>query len=125
MTFAPMGKLVSRKYESDQIDVKCAFLNAPIQERITQNPPPGIDVPSNKVLLLKKALYGLKQAPKEWHLTLLSWLLSVGFNRSCAEPCVFWSANTWLYVHVDDIAIFSPEPNVFEELIAKRFKIGR
>jgi transposase InsO family protein len=82
MTFAPTGKLVSlcllitfalqRKYKFHQIDVKCAFLNAPIQERITLNPPPGIDVPSNKVLLLKKALYGLKQAPKEWHLTLSS-----------------------------------------------------
>jgi hypothetical protein len=49
--------------------------------------------------------------------------LSVGFNRSYAKPCVFWSANTWLYVHVDDIAIFSPEPNVFKDLIRKRFKI--
>jgi len=36
---------------------------------------------------------------------------------------VFWSANTWLYVHVDDIAIFSSEPEIFKEMISKRFKI--
>jgi hypothetical protein len=131
--FAPTRKLVSlrllivfalqRNFQFHQIDVKCAFLNAPIRERITLNPPPGIDTPPNTVLLLKKALYGLKQAPKEWHLTLSSWLLSVGFSRSYAEPCVFWSSNTWIYVHVDDIAIFSPEPDVFKEMIRKRFKI--
>jgi hypothetical protein len=82
-----------------------------------------LNIPLNKLLLLKKALYGLKQAPKAWHLTLSLWLLSVGFNRSYAKPCVFWSANTWLYVHVDDIAIFSSEPEVFKRLISKQFKI--
>ncbi|KAI7958937.1 hypothetical protein MJO28_002728 [Puccinia striiformis f. sp. tritici] len=134
-TFAPTGKLVSLRllvifslqhnFEFHQIDVKCAFLNAPIRERITLNAPPGINSGKlrYRILLLKKALYGLKQAPKEWHLTLSSWLLSVGFNRSYTEPCVFWSANTWLYVHVDDIAIFSPEPEIFKNLIKKRFKI--
>jgi hypothetical protein len=93
--------------------VKCAFLNAPIRERITLNPPPEIDVPKNSTLLLKKALYVLKQAPKEWHLRLSSWLLSVGFNQIYAEPYVFWSSNTWLYVDVDNIATFSNKPEIF------------
>jgi hypothetical protein len=132
-TFTPTGKLVSlcmlisfalqRNLKFHQINVKCAFLNGPIRERITLNPPPGIDVPYNSILLLKKALYGLKKAPKEWHLTLSSWLLSVGFNQSYAETCVFWSLNTWLYVYVDDIAIFSDEPKIFIKMISKRFKI--
>jgi hypothetical protein len=132
-TYAPTGKLTSLRLlinfalqnglKFHQIDVKCAFLNAPIQERITLHPPPGLNIPSNKLLLLKKALYGLKQAPKAWHLTLSSWLLSVGFNQSYAEPCVFWSSNTWLYIHVDDIAIFSSEPDIFKNMIKRRFKI--
>jgi hypothetical protein len=54
---------------------------------------------------------------------LSSWLLSVGFSRSYAEPCVLWSSNTWIYVHVDNIAIFSPEHEIFKSLISKRFKI--
>jgi hypothetical protein len=106
-----------------QIDIKCAFLNASIGERITLNPPPGLNIPPNKLLLLKKALYGLKKAPKAWHLTLSFWLLSVGFNQSYAETCVFWSANTWLYVHVDNIAIFSSEPEALKRLINKQFQI--
>jgi hypothetical protein len=65
----------------------------------------------------------LKQAPKAWHLTLLLWLLSVGFQRTYAEPCVFWSRNPWLYIHVDDIAIFSAEPENFKNLIKLCFKI--
>jgi hypothetical protein len=84
-TYVPTGKLTSlcllitfalqNKFQFHQIDVKCAFLNAPIRERITLNPPPVLNVLPGKLLLLKKALYGLKQAPKSWHLTLLSWLL--------------------------------------------------
>jgi hypothetical protein len=50
-------------------------------------------------------------------------VLSVGFKKSYAEPCVSWSSNTWLYVHVDDIAIFSSELESFKNLIKKRFKI--
>ena len=116
-TYAPTRKLSSlrllmtfalqKNLKFHQIDVKCAFLNASIRERITLNPPPGLQVPNGKLLLLKKELYSLKQDPKAWNLTLLSWLLSVGFKQTYAEPCVFWSENFWLYVHVDDIAIFS------------------
>ena len=54
---------------------------------------------------------------------LLFLLLSVGFQRTYAEPCVFWSKNTWLYVHVDDIAIFSAKPENFKNLIKLPFKI--
>jgi hypothetical protein len=71
MMFAPTSKLVSLcllitfalKHKFHQIAVKCAFLNAPIRERITFNPPPGIDFPSNQVPLLKKALW-LKKSSK-------------------------------------------------------------
>ena len=91
-TYAPTGKLsllrlltifaLQKNLKFHQIDVKCAFLNTPIRERITLNPPLGLQVPNGKLLLLKKALYGLKQAPKAWHLTLFSWLLSVGFKQT-------------------------------------------
>ena len=63
-TFAPTGKLVSlrlliafalqRNLQFHQVDVKCAFLNAPIRERITLNPLPGINVLPGKILLLKR-----------------------------------------------------------------------
>ena len=36
---------------------------------------------------------------------------------------MFCLSNTWLYVHVNDIAIFSSEPDVFKNTIKKHFKI--
>lgn len=72
---------------------------------------------------MNKAIYGLKQAPQAWHLALSNWLFSIGFRRCDAEPCVFWRKGTFLYIHVDDIAIFSKNPNEFKNEVKNRFKI--
>jgi hypothetical protein len=132
-TYAPTGKLVSlcmlivfalkRKLSFHQIDIKSAFLNAPLTEDIFLNPPPGVDIPGNKVLKLKKAMYGLKQAPNAWHCTLTEWLGQIGFKRCDAKPCVFWRKGTFLYLHVDDLAIFSKNPKGFKDEVQTRFKI--
>ncbi|KAI7951517.1 hypothetical protein MJO28_007201 [Puccinia striiformis f. sp. tritici] len=113
-TYAPTGKMV---------DVKSAFLNAPLKEELYLNPPAGVEVPAGHVLKLQKAMYGLKQAPNAWHDTLTKWLFQVGFKRCDAEPCVFWRKGTFLYLHVDDLAIFSKNPSEFKEQIKARFQI--
>jgi hypothetical protein len=59
-----------------QIDIKGAYLWSPLTETIYLEPPEGMDISSDKVLLLKKSLYGLKQAGHNWHATLrasLTW----------------------------------------------------
>jgi hypothetical protein len=86
-TYAPTGKMVllrmlivlslKRGLSFHQIDIKSAFLNAPLQEDLYLNPPPGVPVPDNHVLKLKKAMYGLKKAPNAWHWTLTQWLFKV------------------------------------------------
>ncbi|KAI7942739.1 hypothetical protein MJO28_012766 [Puccinia striiformis f. sp. tritici] len=132
-TYAPTGKMVSlrmliiislkRGLSFHQIDIKSAFLNAPLQEEIYLNPPPGVEVPANHVLKLNKAMYGLKQAPNAWHRTLTQWLFKVGFKRCDAEPCVFWRKGTFLYLHVDDLAIFSKNPEEFKDEVRQEYKI--
>ena len=132
-TFAPTGKLTSLRmlisFALDNnlkfhlIDIKSAFLNAPISEEILLKPPPGVNVKENQVLKLKKAMYGLKQAPQAWHQTLSKWLFSIGFHRCDAEPCVFWRKGTFLYLHVDDIAIFSKNPEEFKAEVKKKFNM--
>jgi hypothetical protein len=124
-TYSPTRKLVSLRMlivfalkqglAFHQIDIKSAFLNAPLKEDIFLNPPPGVDVPDNHVLQLKKAMYGLKQAPNAWHQTLTEWLAQIGFKRCNAEPCVFWRKGTFLYLHLDDLAIFSKNPEGFKD----------
>ncbi|PHT92931.1 hypothetical protein T459_00813 [Capsicum annuum] len=55
--------------EIHQMDVKTAFLNGELEEKIYMEQPEGFVVPGkeNKVCKLIKSLYGLKQAPKQWH----------------------------------------------------------
>nr|GEV36897.1 hypothetical protein [Tanacetum cinerariifolium] len=52
-----------------QMDVKIAFLNGDLDEKVYMKQPKGFVMPGNehKVCKLVKSLYGLKQEPKQWH----------------------------------------------------------
>ena len=51
--------------DTDQLDIKLAFLNGDLVEEIWMVPPPGIGL-DGKILRLDKALYGFKQPPLAW-----------------------------------------------------------
>jgi hypothetical protein len=58
---------------------------------------------------LLKTVYGLKQAPRNWNRVLNEYLLSIGFKRSEADPCIYKrlrnSKEVILFVYVDDLII--------------------
>nr|GEY15213.1 hypothetical protein [Tanacetum cinerariifolium] len=66
-----------------QMDVKTAFLNSNLREKVYVSQPDGFVDPDNpnRVYKLKKALYGLKQAPRAWYDMLSSFLLSQDFSK--------------------------------------------
>ncbi|MBW0536645.1 hypothetical protein O181_076360 [Austropuccinia psidii MF-1] len=106
-------------------DVRSAFLNAPLQEEICLEIPQGVSANKEaQVLQLNKALYGLKQASLAWYKHLSSWLITSGFQCSLTDPCVFWRRSQnpiWIYIHVDDLAIFGPNLEDFKKEIKNKF----
>ncbi|MBW0535573.1 hypothetical protein O181_075288 [Austropuccinia psidii MF-1] len=136
-TYSPTGRLnslrtliafaASNGLFFHQIDIKSAFLNAPLSETVYLSLPQGLSEDKRKFCLrLNKAIYGLKQAPLAWYERLRCWLATVGFKACTLDPCVFYRQGDhplWLYVHVDDIAVFGKEVEEFKNQIASEFEI--
>ena len=75
--YAPTGKpaslrllisfAVDHNLKIHHLDVRSAFLTAPLEEKVTMLPPPGFSRLSNIIFDLKKEVYGLRQAPLAWY----------------------------------------------------------
>jgi hypothetical protein len=91
------------------MDVKTAFLNGSIEEEVYLEQPKGFAVHdrASYVCRLKKALYGLKQAPRAWYSRIDSYLQSLGFIKSDADPNLYLlmkdSNILILVLYVDDL----------------------
>ena len=74
------------------MDMKTTFLNGIIQEEIYIEQPQGFEIHDREthVCRMKKALYGLKQAPRAWYSRIDSYLLSMGFHKSEADPNLYF-----------------------------------
>ena len=98
-----------------QMDVKTAFLNAPIDCELYVEQPEGFTVKNEKgkklVGKLKKSLYGLKQSGCNWYSMLNSYLQEQNFSQSLADTCVYTRHNesemTIMIIWVDDITVAS------------------
>ena len=82
----------ARDLEIIQLDVKTAFLHGDLSEEIYMDQPKGFVLPdrASDVCRLKKTLYGLKQASRSWNEKFNSFLLTFGFTKSDADPCVYF-----------------------------------
>ena len=98
------------------IDVKTAFLHAPLKETIFMCQPEGFVDPDKPtyVCRLRKSLYGLIQAPREWNELLHNFLTSFGLQRSSVDPCLYVriaaGVTTLAAFWVDDGLIMSTDP---------------
>ncbi|MBW0505653.1 hypothetical protein O181_045368 [Austropuccinia psidii MF-1] len=136
-TYAPTGRLNSlralvafacvNKLQFHQINIKSTFLNAQLKETVYLAVPQDLQLDKQKICLrLNKAIYGLRQAPLAWYEHLKNWLESAKFSVCTLDPCVFYRAGStpvWLYIHVDDIRIFSKNTAFFKAEIEKEFNI--
>ena len=97
-----------------QMDVKTAYLNAPIDCEIFMEQPEGYERAGKngekQVYKLRKSLYGLKQSGRNWNNMLHEYLLGENFTQSPADPCVYTrysSTNgcTIIIIWVDDLIL--------------------
>ena len=103
-TFAPTARITSVRtlmqiaVQHDlvvhQLDVKTAYLNAPIDCEIFVDQPEGFEIKSSLpgkklVCRLNKSLYGLKQSGRNWNTLLHSFLIENGFSQSSTDTCIY------------------------------------
>ena len=108
-----------------QMDVKGAYLNAPIDKDIYVQQPTGYECVDKEgtylTCHLNKSLYGLKQSGRNWHTTLTDFLKSEGFKPSSVDPCIYTykdshKNNIIILFWVDDIIIGSDKLDLIEAI---------
>ena len=128
-TFAPvvraesirilMSIIAHEDLEACQIDVKTAFLNAPLKDQIYMMQPAEFDDGTGRVCHLLKSLYGLKQGPLDWNQHLHGILSSIGFVQTDTDPCVYLKGNERVImgVYVDDLLLAARTKELLKSVI--------
>ncbi|GBN12901.1 Retrovirus-related Pol polyprotein from transposon TNT 1-94 [Araneus ventricosus] len=108
------------KWQHCQLDIKCAYLYAPLHKEIYMCQPQGF-VNENKpdhVCLLKKAIYGLKQSGREWFQEMNTTLDRLKFRKLKWVNCVyFYQNNVVLLLYVDDIILIGKSNDYVNKVI--------
>ena len=142
-TFAPVARLEAirlflafasyKRMKVFQMDVKSAFLNGVLNEKVYVSQPPGFEHPKfpDHVYKLDKALYGLKQAPRAWYETLSKFLLGKGFTKGHIDNTLFikkYGQDTLLIqIYVDDIIFGSSNESLckeFGQIMQEKFEMS-
>eukprot|EP00903_Cladosiphon_okamuranus_P021803 g20047.t1 len=116
----------------EHLDVKTAFLNAPVEEKVWVYHAPGFEendpvAGNTQALKLRKSLYGLRQSPRNWNATFAQAIESIGVRSIFYDPCiyVYGSGNTYvvLSIYVHDVLLLRVDPpivkNIREQLMNK------
>ena len=73
--------------ELQQMDMKTAFLNGELEEKVYMKQPEGFPFNDGEQLVckLKKSIYGLKQASRQWYLKFHNVISSFGFIENVMD----------------------------------------
>eukprot|EP00253_Pinus_taeda_P003251 PITA_03251 len=104
------------------MDVKTTFLHRDMEEEIYMKQHEGFVVKGKKELVcnLKKSLYGLKQSPRMWYRKFDIFIRGLGFTRSKADHCVFFTLISdrviCLFLYVDDMLLVGNDKEIIQDL---------
>ena len=117
-----------------QMDVKTAYLHAPIDCEVYMEQPEGFETKSKTrehlVCKLNKSLYDFKQSRRNWNMLLHDHLTEKGFVRNDADHCVYSKESenekVILLVWVDDLIIAGSNNTLLsdvKDMLKRRFKM--
>ncbi|KJZ68268.1 hypothetical protein HIM_12339 [Hirsutella minnesotensis 3608] len=114
-------------YETEQYDVKTAFLNTYLEEAVYCHGPTGYSPPGTCLKLIR-GLYGLRIAPKLWYERLSGFFRAIGATRIEEDTCVWIREGVIVFFFVDDIVMmyhkdFTKQWKVVHEALMKEFNI--
>lgn len=116
-----------------QLDVKTAYLNGTLKERVFMELPVGFESASggSKVCRLNKTIYGLKQSGREWYETIHAELERIGLKRTSADHGIYTGNiqgdRVLLALYVDDIIIATKRLSILNKVkgqLMARFKMS-
>ena len=131
-----MSLAISNNYQLKQMDIKTAYLNAPIEEDVVIKQPEGFELMDEIgkpfVCKLKKNLYCLKQSGRNWFLTLKTFLITLSFVNSFRDKGFFIKKQDekivgFLCLWADDLIVGGISENFcdwFQAEVPKKFKIS-
>ena len=109
-------------YEIWKMDVKNAFLNGNLEEKIYMMQSKGFIAKNQEhmVCKLKRSIYGLKQASRSWNIRFDQAIKSFGFEKNLDEPCVYKRHRDkvvmFLVLYVDDILLIGNDVGVMSSI---------
>jgi hypothetical protein len=115
-----------------QLDIKGAYLNGHLKEKIVMEQPPEFGDGTDRVAELNRTLYGLKQSGREWNLDLHEKLTNAGFKRHPVDHGVYTRAvkigdrTTTITVWVDDLLVFAETKaalDAVEAVLRRNFEV--
>ncbi|CAI7800909.1 unnamed protein product [Closterium sp. NIES-54] len=119
-TFSPTSKMTTlrvllhvvakRDFKLHSLDFSIANLQGSLHEEIWLCRPPGFteSFPAGTQWSLRRPVYGLRQAPREWHDTLRTTFVALGFAPATADPSLFLRTDTslppfYVLIYVDNL----------------------
>ena len=132
-TFAPVASwptirlvlalALNNGWPTKQIDYTLAFCQADVEhEHLYMELPKGYHVPgSNRgehVLHIRKNIYGQKQGGRVWYQYLSKKLMSIGFEQSSYDDCLFYRGNCLYVLYTDDSILTGPDEAELNQVIA-------
>lgn len=116
------------------MDVKTAYLHAPIDHKVYLEQPEGYEEKSKSgerlVYNVQKSLYGLKQSDRNWNMLLHAYLTENGFEQNPADNCLYTrekqNEKVILIIWVDDLIIAANTEEIVKSvkmMLTERFKM--